>query len=184
MNILKKVIKGFAYDALYDGIDSVTNTPQSITYEHHEIHSGDHYECIDVVDLSINNVRDIRITTPNTAKWGHFVFALSVESETDIYFHRNVSLDTIGTATTPLNNNHNSGNTSDVALDIIDNTSVALANEDTDLSGGTEILHYIAGAGKDAGETDRNREFILLQDTVYNIRLIANSAGFVNYVLQ
>lgn len=56
-------------------IDYSTETLQTIEYEHHEIHSGSHYN---YCDYSLNEasaaVIEFVLTTSNTTKWVHFVF--------------------------------------------------------------------------------------------------------------
>jgi len=162
-------------------VDDSTETLQIIQYEHHEIHSGSHYLIDDVVDLAINNVMDIRITTPDTTKWGHFTLAIECESETEWFIYEDVAITTVGTAKTPINNNRNSLNASGLAFDMITNGSLTDANADTDLTGATELRHNITGAGKNAGVTARNNEKILKQNTIYCVRFISNTAGYVNY---
>lgn len=178
------LISGVNYESGKSGIDASTEVLESILYEHHEIHSGSNYEVTNVVDLAINNVRDIRITTPNTTEYGHFIFRLMCESETEYYLYEGVTIVTAGTSITPLNNNRNSVSTSSMTVDYIDNTSVANANADTTVAGSTTIKHGIIGAGKDGGEDAHDRETILKANTVYCLRMIANAAGYVNYDLS
>lgn len=177
-----------AYNAAGDSarvrIDPATSSLQVVDYDHHEIHSGSHFEIVGNVNLSVNNVLDIQITTPNTDKWAHLSTVLSVESETNIYIYENVTINTAGTSVTPLNNNRNSVNTSGLTFATITNTSVANANADTAVAGATQLANLIIGAGKDAGSDSRGREIILKQNEDYSIRFIANSAGYVNYNLQ
>lgn len=162
-------------------LDASTYDLAVISHEHSEVHKGEHFFVSDVTDLALNNVRDGRITTPNTAKWAHFFITVSSESETDLYIYEDVSILTVGTAFTPFNNNRNSANTAELLIDIIDNTSVANANLDTDITGAATLVHSIIGAGKDAGIKTRDVEFVLKQNTTYCIRAVANTAGYVNY---
>ena len=163
-------------------LDGSTQNIQITEHEHAEIHGGDHYYILNSVDLPLNNVRDIRITTPNTTKWGHFTFEIDVESETAWFMHRDAVISTAGTNVPAYNNDENSANTAAITFDLIDNTSVANANSDTDLTGGIELKCGVIGSGKKSlGTSERNREVILKQNTIYNIRLVANSAGNINY---
>ena len=163
-------------------LDKATNTIQIIDYEHHEIHAGSHFEIADSVNISINNVREIRITAHNSTKWVHLTFSLSVVAETEVYLYEDVTLVTAGSAITPINNDRNSTTASVTVVDYIDNSSVANANSDTTVSG--YIDHVIMGAGKNAGFALRAEEIILKQGKIYSLRFIANAAGFVNYKLQ
>jgi hypothetical protein len=163
-------------------IEKTTQDTQVIEQEHAEIHSGDHYEITSYVNLSLNNVLDIRITTPDTGKWGHFVFELDVESQTEWFLHEVAVISVAGAAVTAYNNDRNSGNTAGLVFDLITNTSLANANADTDLTGATELKCGMVGSGKRSfGSTDRSKEIILKQNTIYNIRAVAVAAGYVNY---
>jgi len=165
-------------------IDAATPAIETIDYEHYEIHAGNSYDIIDVVDLAGSGVRDIQITTPNNTEWMHFFFNISVESETEWYLYENVAIASAGAAIVANNLNRNSINESGVTIAFIDNTSVANANADTTVSGATEIYHGITGAGKDAGQLDHKHEVILKQNEDYCVRFIANTAGYVNYHLN
>ncbi len=167
-----------------DGIDSATNTLQFISYEHHEIHSGSHFTVADVVDLSINNVFDIQITTPNTTKWTHFTFQLTTEAETEWHFYEGVTINTAGTAEMVYNNDRNSANASTLVVNGITNTNLANANADTAVAAATDLLHGISGAGRTAGADTREREIILKQNTIYSLRFIATAAGYIDYTLE
>ena len=165
-------------------LDKSTNSIQTIEYEHHEIHAGSHYEITQNENISVNNVYDIQITTPDTTKWSHLILKISCESETQVFLYENVTIDTAGTTIPAYNNNRNSGNVTGMTIKGISNASVALANVDTPVAGATEIKHYVVGAGKDAGEASRSNEIILKQNEDYCIRFVANSAGYVNFDLE
>ena len=164
-------------------IDNTTKTLQIIDYNHHEIHAGNHYFISDVVTIPINNVVDIQITAPNTLKWSHFLGSIDCEDETEFYFYENVSIITPGTTLTPKNNNRNSSNTSGMTFAIIANTDVANANIDTVVAGAIELEHGIVGSGRIGGIRSRDDEIKLKQNTSYTLRLIANTAGYVNFYL-
>lgn len=178
------LISGVNYESGKSGIDPSTEALIIMQQDHHEIHVGDNYEVTNVVDLAINNVRDIRITTPNTTEYGHFIFGLQCENETEYYLYEAVTIVTAGSSITPLNNNRNSGNSSSMTVDYIDNTSVANADSDTTVAGSTTLKHGIIGSGQDGGEDSHDREIILKANTVYCVRMIANAAGYVNYDLS
>ena len=165
-------------------LDDSTNALLTIDYEHHEIHEGDHYFIEDVSDLAINNVLDVQWTTPNTTQYAHFIFELNCESETEWYIYEGASIVLAGTALTPRNNNRNSTNTSNATVASIANTSVANANIDTPVAAATEIAHGIVGAGKDGGVIGRVNEIMLKSNTIYCFRAIANTAGYVNFLMS
>jgi hypothetical protein len=78
---------------------------QTIEYEHHEIHSGDHYFIQSFETLAINNVFDLTFVTPNTTKWGHFVSRIDTESQTTWYIYEDaVIIISLTTNITTLNN--------------------------------------------------------------------------------
>ena len=165
-------------------VDPSTHTMQTIDYVHHEIHGGNAYSVVDVVDLAGSNVRDLQITTPNTTKWAHFFFSIKTESETMWYLYENADIIVTGTSVIPRNSNRNSSNFSGLLLREIDNTSLANANADTSVTGSTLLHSGISGAGKDAGEFTHAEEDILKQDETYCIRFVASTAGYVNYHLS
>lgn len=176
------IIQGYTGTTFqYPRIDSATFSLQTVDYEHHEIHSGSHFYIEDVSDIAINNVFDVQWTTPNTTTWAHFTFELNCEAETEWYIYEAPTINTNGTAMTPINNNRNSSDTSQMAVSSISNTSVANANADTQVSAATEIAHGIVGAGKNGGLINRSNEIILKQNTIYCYRAIANIAGYTNF---
>jgi hypothetical protein len=164
--------------------DNLVKALNVISYEHHEIHAESHYFIEDVADLALNNVFDVQWTTPNTTKWEHFTFELNCESETMWYIYEGAVVNVAGTALTAINNNRNSSNTSDATIKSIQNTSLALANADTDVSGALELAHGIIGAGRSGGITIRDREIILKQNTIYCMRAIASAAGYTNFLME
>lgn len=93
-------------------VDASTHALEIVDYEHHEIHAGSHFFIEDVQDIALNNVYDVQWTTPNTTQWAHFVFELNCESETEWYIYEGVTINTAGTALTPINNNRNSATAS------------------------------------------------------------------------
>jgi len=162
-------------------VDASTHSIQTLTYEHHEIHSGSHYYIEDVADLSLNNVYDMQWVTPNTTKWSHFIFELNCESETEWMIYEGAVITNAGSAVVAINNNRNSTNTSVNTITSQLNTSLANANLDTSVLAATEIAHGIVGAGKDSGSVTRSDELILKQNTTYCMRAIATAAGYINF---
>jgi len=163
-------------------MDASTSALVGIDNAHHEIHEGDTFFNADVVDLAINNVRDIQITTPNTTKWGHFTFNFFTESETYWYLYENVTINTAGTAVNELNANRNSATTAGIVLAYIDNTSETNANADTATAGSTTLMFGQTGSGKqEPGHFEHAHEIILKQNEDYTLRFIAATAGFVSY---
>lgn len=164
------------------GADPSTHGLLVMQYDHHEIHEGEHYFMDEVFDLAINNVADIRVTTPNTTKWAHMLINFDTEVEYEYYLYEGVTITVAGTAYVPRNSNRNSGNASGLAIDYITNASVANANADTGVGAATALYHDLIGSGsKLAGSAGAERaEIILKQNTIYDMRLIANAAGYIN----
>jgi len=167
------------------GVDGSTNSLQTIDYAHHEVHSGSHYFIDEVADLSINNVYDMQFTTPDTTKWGHFIFTLSVQSETEWMIYEDAVITNAGIAVPCYNNNRNSVNTCGMVITSHLNTNLAGANADTDVTGATLIRHGKIGSGRGNAATDeRGNETILKQNTIYCMRAIAEAAGYINFDLN
>lgn len=175
------LLSGTNYITGNSGIDASTEAVIGIDYPHHEIHDGNAFIINEAFDLSINNVIDVRITTPNTTKWSNFLLNFDTESEYEWYFYEDVVISNPGIAFTPINLNRNSLTASGMDVDIINNASLALANVDTDVTGATILMHGYSGSGKSEGGSGGLREeFILKQNTIYGFRGIANAAGWIH----
>ena len=181
----KTQIVGAKWTSGVSGIDKATDTVQTIDYEHHEIHAGSHYMVVDVADLAINNVFDMHFVTPDTTKWTHWVFKLDTESETEWYVYEGAVITAaLSGAVTPYNNDRNSANTSGNTLTSELFATIAAANVKTDISGATLLAHGIIGDGKNGGIDVRGRELILKQNTVYLLRAVANTAGYIDFDME
>ena len=99
-----------------DGVDSYTNTLQTLDFDHHKLHIGDHYFVDNYKDLAINNVLDLQITTPDTTKWSNFTFSIETEAETLWQVWEGVTINVAGTTEPVFNNNRNSPNTSGLVI--------------------------------------------------------------------
>lgn len=166
-------------------IDGYTEALETIDYEHHEVHGGSHYFVVSYADLSINNVLDFTWQMPNTARWTHWTWKISTESETlwQVY-ETAIATNPLSGAITPLNSNRNSANTSGTTMKFEVQTNLAAANADTAVGGATLIESGISGAGRDSGVEARTNELILKQNTLYCLRVTATAAGFVNFNMQ
>lgn len=164
-----QLITGIKKEAGKDGIDSSTNTLQIIDYEHHEIHSGSHYNYCDYSanSLASGAIIEFLMTTPNTTEWTHLAFEVYSATGCTIELFEGASGIVGGTTITPRNNNRNSSNTSNVSL-IRDPTSIA--------SDGVRAAGFLAGAGRSSGFADRSKENILKQNTTYLVRITSTAA--------
>lgn len=165
-------------------VDEYSGSIRTVTFEHHEIHDGDHFFIQDVVDLSLNDVLDMQFTTPDTDKYINFTFELECEAETEWYIYEGATILLAGTAVTPRNNNRNSSKTSGATVATITNGSVGDANLDTAVAGATQLAHGMIGALRSGGDTKRENEIILKRNTVYCMRAIANVAGWIAFVTE
>lgn len=166
-------------------IDSSTHSLQTIAYEHHEIHSGSHYFVDGYQDLAINEVLDFTLLTPDTTKWTHWSWHITVESETAwLVYEGAVETNPLANAITPYNSNRNSSNTSNLTMKYEKQANLAAANADTNIGGALLIQSGIVGAGKESGSASRQNEIILKQNTLYCLRAVATVAGYINFNMQ
>lgn len=165
------------------GIDDSTASIQTIDYEHHEIHSGDHYFVRSYADLAINHVLQFTWQMPNTTKWIHWRWQIDTESETLWQVYEGGSItNALANTITPLNNNRNSANTSGTTLKYEDHANLAAA--DTDVTPTTLIMSGISGAGKDNGIDAQSDELVLKQNELYVLRATATAAGYVDFHMR
>ena len=154
-------------------VDKSTGTLQVINYEHHEIHSGSHYEVRINKDMPNGGTYNIAFTTPDTAKWVHIIFGISVELQADIILYEGITSFTGGTAVTPMNNNRNSVNTSGVT-DMEFDTTPTLGTPLT-------LAHMVLGSGRAVGGEARSQsEFVLKQNTTYLVAIVNQSGSAAN----
>jgi len=150
-------------------IDDSTHAIKTIEYEHSEIHAGDHYNYCDYqLANALNDTIEFVMTTPNTTKWIHLSLETYSSQGCEIELYEGASGITDGTSITPRNNNRNSANTSGVTL-VKDPSAIT--------SDGTRAAGFLAGAGRNAGFINRDREYVLKQNTIYLVRItsVANS---------
>lgn len=166
-------------------LDNSTLGLQTVGYEHHEIHSGSHYFVGGYQDLAINNVLDFTWLMPNTTKWIHFTWNLTSENELNwLVYEGATATNPLANTITPVNNNRNSSNTSGTTMKYEIHATLAAANTDTDVSGATLIDSGISGSGRSSGNSKRDNEIIMKQNTLYCFRAIATAAGYVNFNMQ
>jgi len=162
----QKII-GIDYLAGNSGIDRATETLQIITYEHHEIHAGSHFYICSFETLDDGDSADFAVTTPNTAKWAHMTFQVEGTSQTEFYIYEGSAV-TGGTATTPLNNDRNSANTSDLTIaknPTVNTLGTMIYSQSKGLVGATP------SKADSEGVVTREREIILKQNTTYIFRI-------------
>lgn len=156
------------------GINSsgTTGAVKSISYPHHEVHSGSHYFVKGYTTLDSGNDIDFCVVTPDTTKWAHMTFSIASTAQTTIEIYEDVTFSDAGAAVTAYNNNRNSANT----------TGLTIASERTIEASGTMISQTKFGTGTNPskiapGQTEREDEIILKQNTGYVFRFISGTDG-------
>lgn len=85
-------------------LDDATGAMNSITYEHHEIHSGSHYFICGYTTLANDATLDFQLTTADTTKWIHMTFQLEGTQQITIQIYEDANVDADGTPVTAYNN--------------------------------------------------------------------------------
>jgi hypothetical protein len=173
-------IRGVAAATGFDGVDRMTNTIQTIEYEHHEVHAGSSFHCSDVVACNTTTVKWL-VTTPNATKWPHVIFGLRATNEVTILVTEGADRD----GATPLacvNHNRNSTATATTAIHrgIADGTTDGATTVLTARSGATGQ----AGKAVDAGEGRSVNEYVLKQNTKYVVSATTYGDAFVTLELD
>ena len=153
-------------------VDDSTGSLVRISYVHHEIHEGNHYflSAFDTFDNGDEIV--FGVTSPDTDKEAHITTLVQGTSQTEVYIYAGATF-TGGVPVTPVNNNGNSENTSDLDIVIAPNVS--------DL--GTLIFAESTGkAGvnptkSSSGQNERENEIIQKRNTAYIYKAISRDDG-------
>jgi len=155
-------------------MDRVTNTLQTIEYEHHEIHSGSSYVFTVAGDIANNDYAHLLVVTPNTPKWGHIIFEAEVETEMKLNVCEGVSISDSGTSLSSYNRNRNS--TNEPAILVYTNPTIT--------DSGTCIVTAQVGSGKKIGGSARSTgELILKENTIYDFK-VRNESGGAGFASQ
>jgi len=144
-------------------VDNSTETLQTITYEHHEIHSGSHFNYCDYsLNESSGAIIEFIMTVSNTTTWTHLVFDAYASEGATIELYEGTTGVTGGTVITPRNNNRNSSTVSTITL-VKDPAAIT--------SDGVRAAGFLAGGGRTAGFASRDNEYVLMQNTSYLVRI-------------
>jgi len=150
-------------------IDSTTRTLQVIDYAHHEIHAGAHFKAgFQSLALDTDDTIELLFTTPDTAKWAHWVMTSQATGPVTIEVFEDTTVSNAGTPVTVFNRSRNS-----------DNESVLTVTHTPTITGdGTKFATKWIGASgfkeQSGGDTRGDSEIILKKGTAYLIRLTAN----------
>ncbi len=157
-------------------LDSVSNATITVGFSHHEIHEGDSFFIINSVVVNDGIDLEIRIQTPDTAKWAHMVMEVVSTGETDLDLYESTSLTHVGgNALTAINRNRNSANTSGLTICHTpagsgDGTLIVAIKVGIDTGSGAN--HRLSG-----GNANARGEIILKQNTAYLARISSGTDG-------
>ena len=158
---VKSVIVNSDGNAL--GVDPVTRTLQIIDYEHHEIHSGDHYYIQGYLELDDGVTNCVKLVTPDSAIWSHFIFDIKSTGICTSYFDEDASGGMTGGAVVDIkNNNRNSTNESGMVITAgVVCPSAYVTRLENSKWGAAGFKEQIGGGSA------RSDELVLKQNTVY-----------------
>jgi hypothetical protein len=170
-------------------LDKATNTIQTISYEHHEIHAGSAFTChfSQTAPTAAGEMTIIAFNTPDTTKWIHMFAEWSSTAASTATIYEAADLDVEeGTDLAIYNRDRNSATASVVTtIETVPEagkaTSYTVAQAaGATLSTATPIYQKYLGAaaaGADTlGESRDAHEFILLKNTQYAF-VIANTTA-------
>jgi hypothetical protein len=152
--------------------DLITHAINVIDYPHHEIHGGSSYLVVYSALAGDTDVIEVRIQTPNSAKWAHMVISIeSALASTATLWTPTTKTHEGGNALTPMNRNHNSTNSS--GLTICHTPGGAQA-------GAGNLVQYlgaatVSGRTETGGTTGSRHEFILKQNDDYLINMTSRA---------
>lgn len=142
-----------------------------LDFSHHKIHKGDHYTASERVTLGAAATREYLITTADSSKVPHFLYAVSSGLSVTIDLFEETTK-TGGTAVPSLNNNRRSGNTAETTV----------THSPGGAGDGTQILYDSAGGtggGRSGGEARGENEYLLKRNTKYLLRITSGDANNV-----
>jgi len=155
-------------------VDNSTHALQTIAYEHHEIHSGSHYEICGFVTNGVGDTTIFAVTTPDSAKWAHMTFSAIGTSQLELHVHEGATV-TGGVSVVGMNNNRNSTNTSILA--ILQDPVPTVAGTLLPLSESSGKEGATPARANTLGFVDRSNEIILLQDSTYTFTFTSRGAA-------
>jgi len=145
-------------------IDGITNAQVTIGYPHHEIHEGDHYYIEGWTELDADDSLFVKMVTPDTTIWAHFRWVIGGTGITITTFDEDATGGmTGGSSVTPINNNRNSINTSEIVI----TSGVTNATSFTTRLGNTKFGTATSPQRAIGDGSSREDEIILKQNTTY-----------------
>jgi hypothetical protein len=165
--------------AILDAVDGATTAFRTVTYAHHEIHSGSSFAVGHNGTINADATIEITFKTPDTTKWAHMVVSSRSSGEANICIYEEATVTAgSGTEKTIYNRNRNSATTST----LINNADPAVAGlitvDPTVTDDGTCIYEEHFGSGQTRGGAVRGTdEFVLKQNAQYVIRVTSEAAA-------
>jgi hypothetical protein len=161
-------------------IDTSTRSLQAIDYAHHEVHSGSSFVVSDVQAVDTTTMQWM-VTTPNTTKWAHMIFAFDCTGEVQIVITEGA--DRNGTnALVEINNNRNSATTATTVMHraVSGGTTDGAVTIFSHRSGSTGVGSKTVSAGGGRAEN----EFVLKQNTKYIVTITTYAAVYVSAIFD
>lgn len=161
--------------------DATTHAQTTITYAHHEVHSGSFFRSGMNYTLANGDIATFGLTTPNTTKWLHITWELNASADGTFVLLEDVTSFSGGASVTPLNHNRNSTTTSGATC-IRGMTGVSPITP----TGGTTILSAVLSTGKGQSVARGvEEEYILKQNSKYLFRYTnGTSANVIQLALK
>ena len=151
-------------------IDASTNSLQTVSYAHHEMHEGNHYFVKKWLDVTgSGTVTYFMFITPNTTEDIHAKAKLFAEAEFTVEIYEGGTVSANGTPVTGVNNNRNSTNTASL-------TAYANPTVTTD---GTLIWSSKMGSGRASTgvSPEFGYEIIAQRNQTYLFKITKDSTG-------
>ena len=143
--------------------DASTLSLNCMDYEHHEIHAGSHYYIQGFLELADLATYYVKMVTPVTTRWSHFVFAIKSTGICATYLDEAATGGVAGgSAITPLNNNRNSTRTSGMVFTSGVTTATGYTTRLENDKWGADGFKETIGGG-----SGRSDELVLKQGTTY-----------------
>lgn len=158
--------------------DDYSGALTTITFAHHELHEGHHFQYANAQDLTNAQTISFTLVTPDTTRYANFGFELNGESEYDMQlFEGAAGLTSVGTPVTNpavINNDRNSATTNTMVI----NSGPTLGAG----SKGTLIKRIHIGSGRGVGGVSgTDQEIILKRNTIYWVD-ITNATATNNFL--
>ena len=162
--------------------DRSTNARNCISYEHHEVHAGSHFEVsYSVASIGALTTPDDAITlswkTPDSLKEMHIIFSAICEGGARVRFIEGKT----GGGATPTGvlaayNSNRRSDTTSLVRDVAGANVGNMSYDATIFTGGTTILdEYLAGVGPgvndEASGSRGTQEWILERNTLYQLSI-------------